>query len=378
MKLYTKIAGTLALPLALAVAAGSAQAYTVVDTSEHKLSIGGYLSAIATWSQTGDKNSAVNNKFNSSMSAGTSRLNIGYTNKEIGTSFFYEHQFVGGLGNTTNGLRHAFFSTEDGIIGGYTWSFGTNLVALAETIDTDGNSMVSYQVYGPRNLLLGKKFKLDDSMSFGVAVEGKNNEGGAARAQRSVAPAVSANFEGNFSGIKVFTAVTNYAVNKEAVNSGAKQSGKDKRYTRFTAGTAIPMGDATVKLGVTHNAGATWEAKHGNAAWLAANARAAKGTHASAALGYKINDKVRTNLAVEASRWNKKTLLSKNGNGEKAGTANRVWVNAFYQADNGIEWGAEVQYAKSKANGLRYAAVAHEDVLADKGKAIRVQAKFAF
>ena len=69
MKLYTKIAGTLALPLALAVAANSAQAYTVVDTSEHKLSVGGYVSAIFSVAKTGDKKSAVNDKFNSDFDA---------------------------------------------------------------------------------------------------------------------------------------------------------------------------------------------------------------------------------------------------------------------------------------------------------------------
>lgn len=398
MKLYTKIAGTLALPLALAVAANSAQAYTVVDTSEHKLAVGGFIAAIASWSKTGSNKVERNDKFNSDMHAGTSRLNIAYTNKEIGTLFFYEQQFVSGTNAdpaNTNGLRHAYFKTEDGWIGGQTWSFGTNLVALAETIDTDGNSMVSYQVYGPRNLLLGKKFKLDDSMSFGVAIEGKN-AGGGAKAQKSVAPAVSANFEGNFGGIKVFTAVTNYAVNKKQVESGynpvtntndaPKKSGKDKRFTRFTVGTAIPMGDATLKLGVTHNAGITDKGKAlaDDRTVLALNSRTAKGTHASAALTYRINEKIRTNLAVEASRWDKKAFAKKydtvTGDPKKNGSGHRVWLNAFYQADNGIEWGAELQLAKLKVdNDLTYVAgETHEGRLNDKGTAFRVQAKYAF
>ncbi|NLC08906.1 MAG: hypothetical protein GX782_02985 [Gammaproteobacteria bacterium] len=416
MKLYTKIAGTLALPLALAVAANSAQAYTVVDTSEHKLTVGGYVSAIASVAKTGDKKSAVNNKFNSDLDAGNSRLNIGYTNKEIGTTFFFETR----LQNMS--LRHAFFKTEDGWIGGHTWSFGTNLVALAETIDTTGNGLVSYQVYAPRNLLLGKKFKLDDSMSFGVSIEGQNssnsqrtdaitNRTSSARAQKSPAPAVTANFEGDFSGIKVFTAVTNYAVNKKSVDSGAisgnKESGKDKRFTRFTVGTAIPMGDATLKLGLTHNHGATHKnlgtlpsgtaGNPNNLDTAAYSADLAKGTHASAALTYRINEKLRTNFAIETSKWDKNAIAkhtpAKNGPGttkNKSGKASRLWVNAFYQADNGIEWGAEMQYARVKAtnkvvgvndrtDGLAYSAgQTHEGMLADKGTAFRVQAKYAF
>lgn len=405
MKLYTKIAGTLALPLALAVAANSAQAYTVVDTSEHKLAVGGFLAAIASWDKQGDKRSATNDKFNSNFSAGTSRLNIAYTNKEIGTLFFYEQQFSSG--NDTNTLRHAFFSTEDGWVGGHTWSFGTNLVALAETIDTDGNSLVSYQVRGPRNLLLGKKFKLDDSMSVGVAIEGKNAGPRGADAQVSKAPSVSVNFEGDFSGVKVFAALTNYAANKRNHDSGfdatapgrnnstAKQSGKDKRFNRVTLGTAIPMGDATLKLGLTHNRGMTSKNLHDLKATqgqqYSYGADTAKGTHASAALTYRFTEKVRANVAGEYSKWDKHAYAKSfdpkaNANynqGKSAGTGKRFWVNAFYQADNGIEWGAELQRVSSKAEErdgsgrIGYTATG-AGTLFDKGTSVRVQAKYAF
>lgn len=416
MKLYTKIAGTLALPLALAVAAGSAQAYTVVDTSEHKLTVGGYVSAIATWDKQGDKKSATNNKFNSNFNSGNSRLNIGYTNKEIGTLFFYEMRVEGA------GLRHAFFKTEDGIIGGHTWSFGTNLVALAETIDTTGNSLVSYQVRGPRNLLLGKKFQLDDSMSVGVAIEGKNNQkekdglGNTVdgRAQVSKAPSVSVNFEGDFSGIKVFAALTNYAANKRDHDSGydptvagrydstAKESGKDKRFNRVTLGTAIPMGDATLKLGLTHNRGITSKNMHDSkAAGYSANQfnyglDTAKGTHASAALTYRFTEKLRANVAGEFNKWDKHAFAKSfdanstafNNRGKSAGTGKRFWVNAFYQADNGIEWGAELQRVSVKAEQFEsgkawsqgrigYDATGSE-MLFDKGTSVRLQAKYAF
>lgn len=414
MKLYTKIAGTLALPLALAVAANSAQAYTVVDTSEHKLAVGGFLAAIASWDKQGDKKSAVNNKFNSNFSAGTSRLNIAYTNKEIGTLFFYEQQFTGGAGaeGQTNGLRHAYFKTEDGWIGGHTWSFGTNLVALAETIDITGNSLVSYQVRGPRNLLLGKKFKLDDSMSVGVAIEGKNAANNDSAAQVSKAPSVSVNFEGDFSGVKVFAALTNYAANKRDHDSGyrpaavgrndatQKQSGKDKRYNRVTLGTAIPMGDATLKLGLTHNRGMTsknlYDSKTGQTNTYGADT--AKGTHASAALTYRFTEKVRANVAGEYSKWDKHAYAKSfdpnaNANynqGKSAGTGKRFWVNAFYQADNGIEWGAELQRVSLKASQRQMGVVGARDTsakygteqggawLADKGTVVRVQAKYAF
>lgn len=377
MKLKTKIAGSLALPLALAVAANSAQAFTVVDDADKKVTIGGYLSAITYWDKVNS-----DDKFNNAFSAGTSRLNIGYTDKETGTRFFYEQQFVGGLGapdtQTSNGLRHAYFATEDGLIGGYTWSFGTNLVALADTIDTQGNSLVSYQVGGPRNLLLGQKFKLDDGLSVGLSLENQNNTVGGDdnAAKKSVVPAVTANFEGEFADTKVFAAWTNYAVN----NDDGAGHGKDKRANRLTLGTNVGLGDANVKLGVTQNFGVK-----DNGEQLLESASAAKGTHVSAALGFKVNEKVRTNLATEYSKWDKK-VISKAGDGAKAGTAYRVWLNAFYLADNGIEWGAEYSQANVKAavNDVPADVVllkpygGSEGALQHKGKAIRLQAKYAF
>jgi len=372
MKLKTKIAGSLALPLALAVAANSAQAFTVVDNADQKVTIGGYVSAITAWNKTGNKTSAENDKFNNSFHAGNSRLNLSYTDKETGTKFFYEQTLAGSL-------RHMYFETEDGIIGGHTWSFGTNLVALAETIDTTGNGLVAYQAGAPRNLLLGKKFKLDDGLSVGLSLEDQNNEVG--EAEKSILPAVTANFEGTFADTKVFAAWTNYAVNVDSVSSGLstpKNSGKDKRTNRLTLGTNIGLGDANVKLGLTQNFGL----KH-NGVQVLDDADTAKGTHVSAALGFKVNEKVRTNLATEYSKWDKKAI-SKAGDGEKAGTAYRVWLNGFYQADNGVEWGAEYQMANIKAataagGALNYsAAETHEGELLHKGQVIRLQAKYAF
>lgn len=421
MKLKTKIAGSLALPLALAVAANSAQAFTVVDNADQKVTIGGYLSAITSWSKEGNKNSAPTaHKFNNDFSAGTSRLNIGYTDKETGTRFFYEQQFV--TAGQTNGLRHAYFETEDGIVGGHTWSFGTNLVALAETIDTDGNSLVSYQVFGPRNLLLGKKFKLDDSMTVGVALEQKKAgddreifdmdatdptatefygvKTGAHK--KSVLPALVVNFQGQFGDAKVFAAWTNYAVNVsefnevwdttatpvDLVSSTTAYPGKDKRLNRLTFGTDIALGDAAnLKLGLTQNFGLKYQGQEISGMY---GADAAKGTHVSAALGFKVNEKVRTNLVTEYSKWNKKAInkgVDVNGDDiNKAGTAYRVWLNAFYQADNGIEWGAEYQIANIKAdqwydaNGVQRVGMktTSNNGLGHKGQALRLQAKYAF
>ena len=381
MKLKTKIAGSLALPLALAVAANSAQAFTVVDNADQKVTIGGYVSAITTWNKSGNKTSADNDKFNNSFHAGNSRLNLSYTDKETGTKFFYEQKLAGTL-------RHMYFETEDGLIGGQTWSFGTNLVALAETIDTDGNSLVSYQVGGPRNLLLGKKFKLDEGMSIGLSLEDQNNKSRdytyydevldddltveVDGANKSVIPAVTANFEGNFGDTKVFAAWTNYAVNVENVSNDKNTKGKDKRANRLTFGTDIGLGDANVKLGLTQNFGLKYEGDQ-----VLRTADTAKGTHVSAALGFKVNDKVRTNLATEYSKWNKKSITK--ADSDKAGKAYRVWLNAFYQADNGIEWGAEYQLANIKAAEVAYAAAeTHEGGLGNKGHAIRLQAKYAF
>lgn len=373
MKLTTKIAGSMALPLALAVAANSAQAFTVVDNDEHTITIGGYLSAITSWDKAGSKTSRpTERKFNNEFSAGTSRLNLGYTDKATGTKFFYEQQFVSN--GQTNGLRHAYFETADGLVGGHTWSFGTNNVARIETIEITNNSLVTDQHYGSRTLLLGQRFTVADGMKVGVSLEDQNNtvsvtntNNVAKPASKSVLPGVTVNFDGQFGDARVFAAWTNYAVNTKALTP--TDSGKDKRTNRITLGTSIDAGAANIKLGLTHNFGV----KQGGAQVLNDMGNA-KGTHVSGALGFKVNEKVRTNLAFEYSEWDKDSGIVNKKN--KDGDASRVWLNAFYQADNGIEWGAEYQYADIDASNVEYKSL--DKTLYDNGQAIRLQAKYAF
>lgn len=344
MKLTTKIAGSMALPLALAVAANSAQAFTVVDNDEHTIAIGGYLSAITSWNIPDADGRDENNRF----SAGTSRLNLSYTDKETGTKFFYEQQFVGGAGHPdgqANGLRHAYFETADGLVAGHTWSFGTNNVARIETIEVNNNSNVTDQVYSSRNLLLGQRFTVADGMKVGISLEEQNDKGGTTE---SVMPAVTANFDGQFGDARVFAAWTNFAA--PAV------TGDDERNNRLTLGASVDLGAATIRAGVTH---LMLDDKVGD-----------DKTAASVGVGFKINEQVRVNAAVEHVTWDK----------TKDADATSLWLNAFYLAQNGVEWGAELQYvsADDNAGGFKNVGYTAADNLKDKDMAIRLQAKYAF
>src|SRR5690554_3936872 len=73
MKLRHKIAGTLALPLALAIAASTANAATVVDTDAHTLKIGGFVAAQAGWTIK-DKAPGQDSDVDFGMGLGVSRL----------------------------------------------------------------------------------------------------------------------------------------------------------------------------------------------------------------------------------------------------------------------------------------------------------------
>lgn len=324
MKLRTKIAGTVALPLALAIAS-AANAATVVDTDQHKLTIGGYVSAISTWNDT------TGNAMQHNIGLGNSRLNVGYTNKEQGVTFFYEQ-------NMGMALRHAYLSTTDGLVAGWTWSFGANLTALGETIDTDGPARAVFGTPGgsqARNGVLGQKFSLGDGMSVGVAIEDKAV---GADAADTVVPDLVVNFSGDFGGTKVFAAATQY---NQLVGA------KDESATRITAGAAIPMGALGLKAGVTSDDG---------------------NLHVTGGLQFNVNDQVRANVVVEQNMYD----------APSDPTSTSIWVNAFYKAANGVEWGGEIQSVSADAGTPAFSNASSGGTLNDGGMAVRLQAKYAF
>src|SRR5690554_6534580 len=211
MKLRHKIAGTFALPLALAIAS-TANAATVYDDEKQTLKIGGFVAAQAVWEMpdAGDPNYV--------MDLGTTRLNVAYTKKtEAGDiTVLYENDW-----NDPNAaagayrLRHAAIM-YDGWVAGQTWSFFANLNGLGETLDANGNAITSS--WANRNAVLGKNISLGDDMSVGIAFEQKTggksgNTPVAGKTNTSPAPDLTANFKAKVGGVGLFAAAQMYQVN---------------------------------------------------------------------------------------------------------------------------------------------------------------------
>lgn len=368
MKLRNKIAGTLALPLALAIAS-SVNAATVFDDEKQTLKVGGFIAAQAVWEMpdAGDANYV--------MDLGTSRLNIAHTTKTSAgdITVLYENDWSSGAAaHGDYRLRHAAVM-YDGWVAGKTWSFFANLNGLSETFDASGVAITSS--WANRNAVLGKNISLGEDMSVGIALEDRSLNSGntttkttykvdpstglmvvdkpaAGDRNTSAVPDITANFKAKVGGVGLFAAIQYYQVNDA---SDAKDS---KGKVRFTASAAMPVADAlTFKVAFTSDQD---EYKA-----------------VSASGQYRITDKVRTNLVIE------QYIDERTGN-DSMGIANnkdrdytQAWLNAIYRMDSGLEWGAELHMLtgddRAKATAAAYGAAKE-----DKDVTLRLQAKYAF
>ncbi|WP_404414561.1 DcaP family trimeric outer membrane transporter [Marinospirillum sp.] len=324
MKLRHALAGTVALPLALAIAS-SANAATIVDNDDQTLKIGGFVAAQHAFSL----NDAEATEDDHAMSLGTSRLNITHTKKTADgdITIMYENDWAGNKldkdGDPAGDyrLRHAVIM-YDGWVAGQTWSFFSNLNGLGETIEPNGNAVKSAAT--ARNAVVGKNITLAEGMSVGVSLEDRG------LSAEDMTPDIAANFKGDFGGIGVFAAVQSYA------------TGAD-REMRMTGSVAIPAGPATVKAAFTNDVDDMW---------------------VSAAAQFKATDSVRANLVVEQAMMD--------GDNEDY-TA--IWANAIYTTPVGMEWGAEV--GTVSADGTNAPALATGGK-ADGDMTVRLQARYAF
>ena len=337
MTLRHKIAGTIALPLALAIA-GAANAATVYDDEKQTLKIGGFVAAQAVWEMpdAGDPNYV--------MDLGTTRVNIAYTKKtEAGDiTVLYENDWNSAAAAAgAYRLRHAAIF-YDGWVAGQTWSFFANLNGLGETIDPNGNAIKSS--WASRNAVLGKNNKLGEGMSVGIALEDRslnsgNTVAGGTR-NTSPAPDLTANFKAKFGGVGVFAAVQGYQVNDATDADASEIKG------RFTASAAVPIADV-----VTVKAAVTADQDNYNAVSLSGQV--------------KLTDSVRTNLVLEQ-------YMGDTDNTDYT----TVYVNAIYRMPVGLEWGAEVQAVSADAGGAVVAP--YGGASADGDIAVRLQARYAF
>lgn len=351
MKLRNKIAGTLALPLALAIAS-SVNAATVFDDEKQTLKVGGFIAAQAVWEMpdAGDANYV--------MDLGTSRLNIAHTTKTSAgdITVLYENDWSSGAAaHGDYRLRHAAVM-YDGWVAGKTWSFFANLNGLSETFDASGVAITSS--WANRNAVLGKNFNLGDGVSVGIALEDRDMSSGnkvdaaSSTTNSSPIPDAVVNVKAKVGGVGLFAAVQYYQVNDA---SDAKDS---KGKVRFTASAAMPVADAlTFKVAFTSDQD--------------------KYKAVSASGQYRITDKVRTNLVIE------QYIDERTGNDSITGIANnkdrdytQAWLNAIYRMDSGLEWGAELHMLTGDDRAK--AAAAYGAAKEDKDVTLRLQAKYAF
>lgn len=340
MKLRHKIAGTLALPLALAVS--SANAAVVMDNDKGKLEVGGYISGIAQW--TIRDSSADDSDVNNGIGLGLSRLNLKYTNK-AGVTLFYENDWASA--HTANSgrpneagyrLRHAAVM-YDGFVAGQTWSGFANLTALGETIDAVGTS--GSATWANRTAVLGKNFDLGDGMSVGLFLEDQNvGSAPKGRTYNTAVPDITANFKGNFDAVDVFAGVRVLQVNDDPV----------KRDTTTQTDLALGLNaklteDFNLKVGIT-----AYEKDS-----------VADDIAISLAAGVKATEQLRFNLVGEQYIAD-----------AKKSDRTSIWLNGFYKLESGLEFGGEVQYVSADDNNAGLSG------LGDKDVAVRIQAKYGF
>ncbi|SFC38898.1 hypothetical protein SAMN05660443_2473 [Marinospirillum celere] len=331
MKLRHALAGTVALPLALAVA--SANAATIVDNDQQRLNIGGFVVAQAYWEMPDE------GETNYGMDLGTSRINVMYTQKtDAGDITYYYEQNI-----ANNSLRHAAIMW-DGWVAGQTWSGFANLTGLGETLDANGNAITSS--WAARNALLGKNIDLGDGMSVGVFLEDRgqnsgNDAGAGGTANASVIPDLTANFKGNFGGMDVFFAGQLYNVDDATDATDAEQK------FRLTAGLNMPLNDQ-MKI----NAAFTSDEDNYNAV--------------SGAFQMKLSEDLRTNVVFEHYMDDGDDM-----------DYSQLWLNAIHTTASGWEWGGEFQMVFADDNASVTAPAAGAAVV-DGDMTFRVQARYAF
>lgn len=327
MKLRHALAGTVALPLALAIAS-TTNAATIVDNDQHRLNIGGFIAAQGYWEMPDD------GEVNYSMSLGTSRINVNYTQKtDAGdVTYLYEQNIAG------NSLRHAAIMW-DGWVAGQTWSGFANLTGLGETLDANGNAITSS--WASRNAVLGRNIDLGDGMSVGVFLEERGLSDGNAGGNASAIPDLTANFKGNFGGMDLFFAGQLYNVDDPTDATDADQM------FRVTAGLNMPLNDQ-MKI----NAAFTHDEDQYNAV--------------SGAFQMKLSDDLRTNFVFEHFM----------DDGDDADYS-QIWVNAIHTTASGWEWGGEFQMVIADDDAAVNSPAAGAAVV-DGDMVVRLQARYAF
>lgn len=343
MKLRHKIAGTFALPLALAIAASTANAATVVDTDAHTLKIGGFVGATAGWTIK-DKAPTQDSDVDFEMGLGVSRLNIAYTQKTSAgdITYLYENDWAGTQPSGGNyRLRHAAIF-YDGYVAGFTWSGFANLTGLSETIDPSGTSGNSANAQ--RTATLGKNFSIADGMSVGVFIEDHSHgfttaASASGRTANTPLPDLVANFKGDFGVAQAFAAVRMQQVDKTGSAPAETEAEVD-----FTLGVNSQVTDElNLKAALTSFDG--------------------DDLGFSVAGQYKFTDQIRANLVVE------QYIADADDSDYTA-----IWVNAFYKMDAGWEWGAELRSVSADNTTIKVGSPA----LADKDMSFTLQAKYAF
>lgn len=343
MKLRHTLAGTVALPLALAVA--SANAATVFDDERGKLQVGGYISGIATWDWDKVDESGMDSDVDFDIGLGTSRLNLTYTN-DAGVTLLYENDFRGVEENNGTGyrLRHAAVS-YNGLVAGQTWSGFANLTGLGETIDAAGTA--SSASWANRSAVVGYNAPIADGMTVGLYLEDQTiGSDKVERENNTAIPDITANFKGDFGMVDVF-----FGIRMLQLDDNTPENGTEAKLD-FALGVSA---DVTEQLNIKFAATSYDDAEDLDDD----GKRSAEGRDLALALaaGFKVNEQIRTNLVIERIQAD-----------DKEANSTAFWLNGFYTLDSGLELGAELEYTSADDS-------AKKD---DKDMTFRLQAKYAF
>ncbi|MFK7160626.1 hypothetical protein V6U78_06205 [Marinospirillum sp. MEB164] len=341
MKLRHKLAGTVALPLALAVAASTATAATIFENDQHRVNFGGFVAAQANWTIFDDA-VGQDSDIDYGMSLGTSRMNLSYTRQtDAGPiTILFENDFNGPSGSNYR-LRHAAIMW-DGWVAGFSWSGAANLTGLGETIDAGGTANTS--AMAQRTMVLGRNIPVAEGMTVGVFLEDRTNSfstgvGQTDRDANTALPDAVVNFRANLGATQLFGAATLLQFDDAEATGDAKTESQ----VELTFGARSQITDELrVHLALT-------------------NTNDNDDTYVSVGAQYRINQQLRTNLLVEQA------LRDADDSDYTA-----LWANAFYTMPSGWEWGGELRYMTADDNAGKL------NGLGDSDMRISLQAKYAF
>ncbi|SFW99664.1 hypothetical protein [Marinospirillum alkaliphilum] len=321
-----KLAALAVTPLAAAMFAASAHAVTFQANDNTTVGIGGIIFAQAVWANPDNDADRGNADADTSfgINQATTRLNFDIrTRTEYGEVRVLLEDEVSGA---TPGRRHRALFWGD-YVAGWTWSNFADFTGGGEVLAPV--PLAAGSSWASRNFIFGRNFNLGDAGSFAVSLEDRQLQGD----NGTAVPDLTANYRATFNGIGLHVGAQMYQLDK------FDGSGDSEAKTRFIVGVRAPVtDDLTLR--------ASFITDEDNYDGVAVSAQ------------YKLTDRLRTNLVVEqimhsddamGTRGAGSTVVRrpadrpKGLSGPRHEDHQKVFVNAIYRTQLGVELGGEVE-----------------------------------